>query len=154
MTVEMKNAESDFSAGQFFNLKVIPRKNSPLLRRPFAPSEVHAEKMSFVYAVVGSGTEEMTKLKKEDEVEILYPLGNGFTIPKDKETNCLLVGGGCGAPSMLALAMKLKKKDLLSTLRLAQEVNAAYLKSQKCARQLITLRSQPMMVQSASRGMQ
>ncbi|MHC4872458.1 MAG: dihydroorotate dehydrogenase electron transfer subunit [Planctomycetota bacterium] len=112
MTVEMNNAENDFSAGQFFNLKVIPGRNEPLLRRPFAPSEVHADKMSFVYAVVGGGTEEIAKLRVGTEVEILYPLGNGFSIPENKETQCLLVGGGCGAPSMLALAIKLKEEGL------------------------------------------
>lgn len=112
MTLDLKNADKDFSAGQFFNLKIFPERNDPLLRRPFAPSEVTDKYMRFVYAVVGKGTEEMAKFKEGQEVSVLFPLGNGFAIPEDKDTQCILVGGGCGAPSLLALAEQLKSEGM------------------------------------------
>ncbi len=110
MTLELTDAKNKFKVGQFFNLKILPKSNEILLRRPFAPSEILENSLSFVYAVVGKGTAKMTRLLAGDKVEVLYPLGNGFSIPEDKSIKCILVGGGCGAPSMLALASHLKEK--------------------------------------------
>lgn len=100
MTVELSGAKEIFSPGQFFNLRIYPDRNDPLLRRPFAPSDLTESTMSFVYAVVGSGTELMSKLNPNDEVSVLLPLGNGFSLPEDSDTTCIFVGGGCGAPSL------------------------------------------------------
>jgi len=87
-----------------------------LLRRPFSFSDVSISylsegvctKIEVIYCVLGPATVRMTTLKKNDQVSILGPLGNGFWYPKDMK-NALLVSGGIGAPPILHLAGFLKQ---------------------------------------------
>jgi len=74
----------------------------PLLRRPFAPSEITRSGFAFVYAVVGQGTEAMTRLANGATAQVLGPLGNGYALPK-QGGRAVLVGGGCGTPSLRRL---------------------------------------------------
>lgn len=46
----------------------------------------------------------MSSYQKGDSVKILGPLGNGFTMKKDR---AILIGGGIGIPPMLELAKQL-----------------------------------------------
>jgi dihydroorotate dehydrogenase electron transfer subunit len=87
-----------FKPGQFFQLRIHGDSTQPLLRRPFAPSEVSENGFSFIYAVVGAGTAAMTRLSKGAETGVLAPLGNGYNLPR--KGRVLLVGGGCGTPSL------------------------------------------------------
>jgi dihydroorotate dehydrogenase electron transfer subunit len=107
MVLDLRGADRLFAPGQFFQLRVRPDGLDPLLRRPFAPSEVEADYLAFVYAVVGRGTEAMAALAAGDAVEVLLPLGRGYTLPPEPATHAVLVGGGCGAPSLLVLAQSL-----------------------------------------------
>ena len=51
--------------------------------------------------MVGEGTEEFSHLVPGDSVDIMGPLGNGFSL---QEKSALLIGGGIGIPPMLELA--------------------------------------------------
>ena len=73
------------------------------MRRPFAPSETLPGGFAFVYAVVGTGTEAMTRLCPGETVSVLGPLGNGFA-PPPSGAIAILAGGGCGTPSLRPLA--------------------------------------------------
>lgn len=97
--------------GQFFQLRIDPTGGGLLLRRPFAPSEVTGNGFAFVYAVVGDGTEQMTRLPEGATVQILGPLGNGYELPP-VGSRALLVGGGCGTPSLRFLADTLARQDV------------------------------------------
>ncbi len=90
--------------GQF--ISVYTRDNSRLLPRPISICEVDKDKgrLRIVYRVVGAGTEEFSRYQTGDEIVILGPLGNGFTL-KDKKA--FLIGGGIGIPPMLELAKQL-----------------------------------------------
>ena len=57
-----------------------------------------------VYRIAGEGTREFSNLKEGDTIEIMGPLGNGFTL---EGTNAILIGGGIGIPPMLQLAKDL-----------------------------------------------
>lgn len=98
-----------FSPGQFFQLRIEADGAEPFLRRPFAPSETGPEGFSFVYAVVGDGTRRMAALQPGRMVGVLAPLGTAYTLP-ESPTDALLIGGGCGAPSLAPLARALKQK--------------------------------------------
>ena len=91
-----------FRPGQFFQLRIHPDSGLPLLRRPFAPSEVTKTGFAFVYAVVGDGTEAMTRLTKGADVQVLGPLGTAWPLPR-VGSRAVLVGGGCGTPSLRCL---------------------------------------------------
>lgn len=95
-----------FAPGQFFQLLVDDADGGagwsarPFLRRPFAPSRYWEDGFEFVYAVVGTGTERMATLPPGAPLRVIAPLGHGYTPPDDPSTPALLVGGGCGAPSL------------------------------------------------------
>jgi dihydroorotate dehydrogenase electron transfer subunit len=57
--------------------------------------------------VAGTGTRHLSLLKNGDLLNIIYPLGNSFTIPSPNE-RVLLIGGGCGVAPLLFLAKTLK----------------------------------------------
>jgi dihydroorotate dehydrogenase electron transfer subunit len=96
-----------FKPGQFFQITA----PGSLLRRPFAASECDGKSFSYTYQIVGDGTDALQKMRKGDSTKVLAPLGNGYTLPK-KSTRAILVGGGCGTPSLCLLASALKEKGI------------------------------------------
>lgn len=81
--------------GQFCNLKV-NEDNFPLLRRPFSISEVDEGFISFMFNIVGVGTEILSRKRKGDIIDIIGPLGNGFDFTGDYK-NALIIAGGIGS---------------------------------------------------------
>jgi dihydroorotate dehydrogenase electron transfer subunit len=96
--------------GQFAQVKV---EGSPdtFLRRPISIHDVDYGKntIKFLIQIVGSGTRTLSKLKEGDNLNVVYPLGNSFTMPSD-DARILLVGGGCGIAPLLFLGSYLKEK--------------------------------------------
>lgn len=91
-------------AGQFVSL--YSKDGANLLPRPISLCEINQGEgtLRLVYRVVGKGTREFSGLTEGDTVEVMGPLGNGFTL-KDKKA--ILIGGGIGIPPMLELAKEL-----------------------------------------------
>ena len=88
-----------------------------LLRRPFSlagrrDSSSDVE-LDLIHRIVGVGTDWLAQLRPGDEVNILGPLGNRFTLPASNE-QAILVGGGVGIPPMLYLAEKLAGRDAVA----------------------------------------
>ncbi len=81
------------------------------LRRPISICEVVERKhIRFIFETRGKGTEALAKRSVGEYLDILGPLGNGFTLyPEDKEA-ILLIGGGIGVFPLLQLAKELKGK--------------------------------------------
>jgi len=97
--------------GQFVEVKV---DNSPTtyLRRPISVNYVDrtTNELWLLIQVVGDGTYKMSEWKKGDTVNLLLPLGNTFSIPEDRNSKLLLIGGGVGTAPMLFLGATLKEK--------------------------------------------
>lgn len=75
----------------------------PLLKRPFSLHRIGPDdEISILYRVAGVGTELMSRLRPDDDIEILGPLGNGFRVIRDLST-AYLVAGGIGVAPMTAL---------------------------------------------------
>ncbi len=91
-------------AGQF--ISVYTKDKSKLLPRPISLCGIDRERgiLRIVYRVAGAGTAEFSAYRAGDSVEIMGPLGNGFTL-KDKKA--ILIGGGIGVPPMLELMKEL-----------------------------------------------
>lgn len=104
MWIETKDIAKEAIAGQF--ISVYCKDGSRMLPRPISICEVDKENglLRIVYRVVGGGTEEFSKYAVGDDIDILGPLGNGFT-KKDKKA--ILIGGGIGIPPMIELAKEL-----------------------------------------------
>ncbi len=83
-----------------------------ILRRPFSFDNVSIKpdsvQLNIMYYVLGPATLRMTTIKKGDQISIIGPLGNGFSIPPQK-TATLLVAGGMGAPPIHHLASYIKE---------------------------------------------
>ena len=81
--------------GQFANIGV--PNEALLLKRPISINAYDKANgvMTFVYKVVGKGTDALSKMKSGEQVEIVAPLGKGFVLPNDSK-KVFLVGGGIG----------------------------------------------------------
>ena len=62
-----------------------------------------------LYKLKGEGTNYIKNLKKEDKIDFLAPLGNGFNILNKKS---LLIGAGIGIAPMLFLKKELDKQKI------------------------------------------
>lgn len=96
--------------GQF--VSVYSQDSARMLPRPLSVCELDREagSLRLVYRVAGEGTEEFSRLKEGNRLEILGPLGNGFSLKKDKKA--LLMGGGIGIPPMVQLAKELNPENV------------------------------------------
>jgi len=94
--------------GQFCEVRV---DNDPrvYLRRPFSIHDIDydANTIALLIKAVGKGTTSLSRLSKGAILNMVYPLGNGFSMTT--EPKVLLVGGGCGVAPLLFLAQTLKK---------------------------------------------
>lgn len=90
--------------GQF--IAMYCNDKSKLLPRPISICGINPEKgtLRVVYRIAGEGTKEFSKMQAGDTLEVMGPLGNGFTMKKDK---AVIIGGGIGIPPMLELAKQL-----------------------------------------------
>ena len=67
--------------------------------------------ISLLYKIRGKATKILSTKKSEETINILGPLGNGFTIYPNKKT--ILVAGGYGVSPLYALAQKLNNSIVL-----------------------------------------
>lgn len=113
------NAAEYAVAGQF--ISVYSKDSSKLLPRPISICEINkAEKtLRIVYRIAGEGTKEFSGYKAGDDIDIMGPLGNGYTVAGDdltKSKKPLLIGGGIGIPPMLELARAMKRSGAKITI--------------------------------------
>lgn len=101
----------DMQPGQFVQVRV-DNSATTFLRRPISINFVDhtTNELLLLVQMIGDGTRAMGKYIKGDIVNLLFPLGNTFTVPDIKDKPLLLVGGGVGIAPMLFLGSKLKKQ--------------------------------------------
>lgn len=99
--------------GQFVEVRVdgVPEV---FLRRPISINFVDRERKELwlLVAVVGEGTRWMAGLQKGCAVNVVGPLGRGFSLPEGETADTgarLLVGGGVGVAPLLYLGATLKE---------------------------------------------
>ena len=114
-------------AGQFVQLACRdlnkPQTSTPLLRRPFSIARLETSEqqtaIEVIYQLLGPGTEWLSQRDNGDQINLLGPLGNGFTLPKDKKQKIILIGGGVGLPPLYFLASQLKQAGFTSLMAFA-----------------------------------
>lgn len=106
LRLKSKESYKHSKAGQFFMLK-----SNTFLRRPISLHYIDNDILEFYYQVKGKGTEYLSKLKKDDILNIQGPLGNGFPIDDVKNKKILITAGGMGIAPMKLLIEKLFNND-------------------------------------------
>jgi dihydroorotate dehydrogenase electron transfer subunit len=96
-----------FLPGQFVQV-LVKDSSSTFLRRPFSIHAFDPVKNTFrlLIQIKGEGTRHLSLLREGDKLNVMYPLGNSFSLPTGN--NVLLVGGGCGVAPLLFLGKWLK----------------------------------------------
>lgn len=98
--------------GQFVNIKI----EEVFLRRPFSVQFRKKDCLGILYEVVGKGTFFLSQKKENDSLDIIGPLGRGFSLPKEKNREIILVAGGIGIAGLFFLAEKLLEKQKIKVL--------------------------------------
>ena len=88
--------------GQFVHVK-IPGGGAHMLRRPISIARSEESTLTLIYQIKGAGTRLLSHVGAGEFIDVLGPLGNGFSV---KNVNrALVVGGGmvgCEAAEYLA----------------------------------------------------
>ncbi|MHB8170707.1 MAG: dihydroorotate dehydrogenase electron transfer subunit [Thermincolia bacterium] len=97
--------------GQFVHVKCSSAMD-PLLRRPISLHYINkaAGTITLLYHVVGRGTQLLSQVKVGETLDVMGPLGKGFSFP-DKPGHVVVVGGGIGTAPLLPLVEALLEKD-------------------------------------------
>jgi len=108
LSLDAKPLVKSIKPGQFIHIRV---KDSlePFFRRPF--SVFRAQKYADIfYEAIGPGTKILADKKKGDELDILGPLGNSFSLPPKGTKTVVMVAGGIGVAPFLIFSDLLKSK--------------------------------------------
>ena len=99
--------------GQFLHVHCAPDRVDPFLRRPISIHAVDRQRgeVALFYRVVGRGTALLAAKEKGDQLNILGPLGRGFTMPLDKG-KVAVVAGGMGIAPLYFLLQELAAKKI------------------------------------------
>ena len=100
----------DILPGQFVQI-LVENSTSVFLRRPVSVNntDIANNEIWMLVKRVGEGTAKICDLASGDSMNIIFPLGNSFSIPA-KNSNNLLIGGGVGTAPLLFLGKILKEQ--------------------------------------------
>ena len=105
--------------GQFVEV-LVEGSREVMLRRPISVHDVDEQKntMTLLIQIVGNGTRKLAELQAGDKLNMVYPLGHGFSSELRTPSSALLVGGGAGIAPLLHLSKVLKAKGVSCTILL------------------------------------
>ena len=93
--------------GQFVEVR-IPGADI-LLRRPISVNNIDSQgRLWLLVRKAGRGTNRLASMKAGESIDIVSPLGSGFTTRLPEGSRALLVGGGVGVAPLLYLGRVLK----------------------------------------------
>jgi dihydroorotate dehydrogenase electron transfer subunit len=97
--------------GQFVQV-LIDDSHDTFLRRPFSVHDVNYRNntIKLLVQIAGKGTKSLSRKAKGSILNLVFPLGNSFSLPPGQEKT-LLIGGGCGVAPLLYLSKYLKSNN-------------------------------------------
>lgn len=110
ISVVLPHLASTAAPGQFAQVRCGPGP-VPLLRRPFSVAWVDGDVCAFVFEEVGTGTRLLGRLAPGDDLEVLGPLGHGFTL-ESSLAGCVIVSGGVGCAPFPLLIKRLLEQGV------------------------------------------
>ncbi|NLW17509.1 MAG: dihydroorotate dehydrogenase electron transfer subunit [Firmicutes bacterium] len=118
MRVQVPAIAQRVKPGQFVQVRVTGTYD-PFLRTPLSVHDCDPTQgtIDLLYQTVGTSTRLLSEYTKSTPLNILGPLGRGFTLPAPASNNfALLVAGGIGIAPMLLLARKLVANQISTRL--------------------------------------
>lgn len=112
LVLEAPEIARQVQPGQFAHVRILPLKEA-LLRRPFSIYQVNGETFSILYKVVGRGTAALAQMQSGQWLNVIAPLGHGFTVPSARDALPLLVAGGYGMAALYLLAERSARKGIV-----------------------------------------
>lgn len=124
LRLRAKQALPSINPGQFVQVRV-DGSPSTYLRRPISIHDVDLQQNEITLLVqqVGEGTRHLAAAEVDDVINMVLPLGNGFTIP-EKNDKVLLVGGGIGIAPLFYFAKVLSEKGIKPTMLLGGKMKS------------------------------
>jgi dihydroorotate dehydrogenase electron transfer subunit len=110
LSMESPAIADDAQPGQFLMVRV-SKHSHPLLRRPFSIFSAEGKTVEIFFQKVGLGTELLSEKQEGDTIDILGPLGKGFSANQElRDSHLALLGGGRGIAPLYFLSRKLKAR--------------------------------------------
>ncbi len=109
MRLKSPGIAREASPGQFVMARVA-KGLDPLLRRPLSFHRIFAESgtIELLYRIVGKGTLCLSKCLPGSGIDLVGPLGNGFTLPDRRDLSPVaFVAGGIGIAPLCELIVRL-----------------------------------------------
>lgn len=106
------NLPAGIQPGQFVEIKT--PENATMLRRPISIhfADYQTDELSLLIRAVGVGTDAICAMDEGEILDIVMPLGNGFTHDFKAGSKVVLVGGGVGVAPLLYQAFILAGKGV------------------------------------------
>lgn len=106
----------DMKPGQFVEVRV-DHSPTTFLRRPISINFIDRanNELWLLIQEVGEGTRQITRTPVGGTLNIVLPLGNGFSLYSGQNNRPLLVGGGIGTAPLLYLGAQLKQIGVIPT---------------------------------------
>jgi len=110
--IETPRIAREAQPGQFLMVRVNSQLY-PLLRRPFSIHAREEDAVEIFFVKTGIGTAILAEKKAEESLDIIGPLGKGFTVEESlKGKTACLIGGGRGIAPIYFLAQELRSRDI------------------------------------------
>lgn len=115
LTLQHGGTMQPIAPGQFVEVRV-EGEPGVMLRRPISIHDVDETRgtLTLLIQIVGNGTRRLAHLTIGEHLNLVYPLGHGFTTQMPTGSRVLMVGGGAGIAPLLHLAKVLKTKAVNS----------------------------------------
>lgn len=110
LSLESPKIASEACPGQFVMVR-IGTYPYPLLRRPFSIHSKNTETIEIFFQIKGLGTSLLSQKKLDDSLDIIGPLGRGYTRSEEfRGKEVVTVGGGRGIAPLYFLARGLRSQ--------------------------------------------
>lgn len=110
--------------GQFVQV-LVPHTEGVFLRRPISVcnADLRENILTLYIKKVGKGTVGLSCCEPGENLDIVFPLGNGFDFTGSRKP--LLLGGGAGIAPMVLLSKKMRESGVAATVLLAGRTERA-----------------------------